>query len=86
MQKFSAEVIVKLKDEIKDIQGLCVDKTLKRLGFESETNFRAGKYYSFNLQAKDKDEAREKLDFVCNEVISNPVVEKYDIISFKEVL
>lgn len=86
MPKYNAKVIVRLKDEVKDTQGLAVDKILSRLNVESSANFRAGKFFSFNLNCKDYAIAQEKLQFVCQEVISNPVVEIYEILSFKEVL
>lgn len=85
MPKFSARVIVRLKDDVKDTQGLAVDKILKRLNVENNANFRAGKFYYFELDCDNFDCAEKKLDFICREVISNPVVETYEVLSFEEI-
>lgn len=85
MKKYSAKVIVCLKDEVKDTQGLSVDKMLKRLDIEQNAQMRAGRYYSFELSAASDAQATQKLDFICKEVLSNPVVEKYEIFSFEEL-
>lgn len=86
MKKFSIKVVVSLKEEVKDTQGLALDKMLKHLNIEECANFRQGKFFSFNISAPNYKEAREKLDFICCEVISNPVIEKYDILSFEEII
>ncbi len=85
MKNYAAKVIVSLRDDVKDTQGLSVDKMLKRLNIEENANFRTGKFYSFKISAQNLDSAKEKLNFICSEILSNKVVEKYEIIDLKEL-
>lgn len=85
MKNYAAKIIVSLREDVKDTQGLCVDKMLKRLNIEENANFRTGKFYSFKISAQNLDCAKEKLNFICSEILSNKVVEKYDILDLKEL-
>ncbi len=84
MLKFSAKVIVTLKDDIKDIQGEVIDKTLKRLEIEDNSSFSVGKFYSFNITSTDFNSAQKKLEHILDEVLVNQIVEKYEILEFSE--
>ena len=85
MKNYAAKVIVSLRDDVKDTQGLSIDKMLKRLNIEENADFRTGKFYSFKISAQNLDCAKEKLNFICSEILSNKVVEKYEILEFKEL-
>ena len=85
MKKYFAKVIVTLKDEVKDTRALAVEKTLKRLEVAENSNFRTGKFYAFDFSAQYEQTALEKLGFICADVLSNPVVEKYERLEFKEL-
>lgn len=77
--KYNAEVIVTLKEGIRDPQGTAVDTVLQRTGLEQESNVRVGKYFTLSVNANNPKDAREKLDKICLEVLSNPILESYHV-------
>ncbi len=76
---FNFKVLISLKDGIVDPQGQAVKKVLRRSGFYIE-NVRFGKIVSITIDAKDKDEARGIAVSVAKDVLSNPVLENYEIV------
>ena len=84
--KFRAKVIVKLKNTVKDAKGEAVNVVLKRIGLEEEANVRIGKFFGFEISAQNKIEADKKLENICTEVLVNPVVETYEVLSFEEAV
>ncbi len=83
--KYQADVIVTLKDGVRDPQGSAIDTVLKRTKIETEPNVGVGKFFTLSVCADDEARAKEKLEYICREVLSNPVLEKYEIQKFKQV-
>jgi phosphoribosylformylglycinamidine synthase len=81
--KYSADVIVKLKDGIRDPEGSAVDTVLKRIGLEENPEVKAGKFFSLSVTADNEAEAKSKLEKICEEVLSNPILECYNIERFE---
>ena len=82
---YNAEVIVTLKDGVKDPQGAAVDTVLKRIGVEENACVNVGKYFTLTMSAKTEEDAKKKLNIICSEVLSNPVLESYKIERFELV-
>jgi len=80
--KYIADVIVTLKDGVRDPQGSAVDTVLKRIGLEDDAKVCVGKYFTLNVSAEDEVQAKEKLNHICSEVLSNPILESYKIERF----
>ncbi len=83
MERYVAKVTVTLKHEVKDNRALVLDKMLKNLKMEDSPNFLTGRFYSFCVSAQNIDNAHKKVNQICAEVLSNPVVEKYEINSLE---
>lgn len=78
MKKFSFEVKISLKKGILDTQGMATEKVLKRMGYAIDSiNF--GKDIKFSIEAKDKEEALNLADKISHEVLTNPVLETYEL-------
>lgn len=72
-------VNVRLKSEILDPQGRAVQGALGRLGLEHVTNVRQGKQFIIDVDG-DLDAAQlEKLHELAANLLSNPVIEDYDL-------
>ncbi len=82
--KISAEVKVILKDDIKDPAGLAVESVLKRTNIDTLASIRTGKFFSIETMAENRIEALEKINRICADVLTNPCLEKYEIIRIKE--
>ena len=69
-------VIVMPKQSVLDPQGVAVRNALKDLGFDSVESVRVGKFLELEFKTLP-DEA--KLQAVCRDLLSNPVIEEYTI-------
>lgn len=82
--KFKAEVIVKLKHGVKDPQGIAAENIIKRTGLDANAKVKAGKYYEVFVEDENEENAKEKLMKICNDILSNPVLEKFEIERFEK--
>lgn len=76
---FTAHVNVMLKPGIADPQGQTIAKALPVLGYEGVGDVRVGKRIELSLDAADESDARAKLDAMCRQLLSNPVIESYEV-------
>jgi len=76
-----ATVYVRLKPEVLDVQGRAVQKALGTLGFSGVSDVRVGKLIEIEFDARlaQDSELRKKLDKMCDELLSNPVIEDYEV-------
>ncbi|HVD00620.1 MAG TPA: phosphoribosylformylglycinamidine synthase subunit PurS [Candidatus Dormibacteraeota bacterium] len=73
--KLLARVIVTPKPVVNDPQGGTVKGALHRLGFESVSEVRVGKYIEVTVEAADEDEARRQVSDMCRKLLANHVIE-----------
>lgn len=85
MKKYKADIIVKLKKGVRDPQGAAIDTVLKRTGTEDEAQVQVGKFFTLSVTGENETAAKEKLNLICEDVLSNPVLESYKIERFMEV-
>ncbi len=85
MKKYKADIIVSLKNGVRDPQGAAVDTVLKRTGMEEDATVQTGKFFTLSITGEDETSAKSKLNVICEEVLSNPVLETYKIERFSEV-
>ncbi len=74
-----ARVFVTLKNGVLDPQGKAIGRALNGLGFETVGDVRQGKVIDIELSAKDEAAARESLKQMCEKLLANTVIEKYEI-------
>ena len=79
MNKYLAKAIITLKDEVKDVRALALEKMLKNTDIQDCMNFKTGRFYSFFVNAHNIEDANKKARHICKEVLSNPVVEKFSV-------
>ncbi len=72
------QVVVTLKKEVSDPQGTVITHSLHTLGHTAVESVRCGKYFELEVP---EDWGTDKLEAVCREVLSNPVIEEYRILS-----
>lgn len=73
-----AEVKIKLKKGVADPEGANTKKTLELLGF-NVADVKAVKVFEINLGIEDKEEARQKVEEMCQKLLANPVIHEYSI-------
>lgn len=78
-RSYLAEVFVSLKPVVNDPQGLAIRDGLRSLGYASVEAVRAGKYLRVTLQAGSSDDAHAQVTRMCDQLLTNPVMETYQI-------
>jgi phosphoribosylformylglycinamidine synthase PurS subunit len=73
-----ATVLVRPKTGILDPQGEAVETALEHLGF-SVTGARVGKVVDLEVEAADADDARAKVEQMCERLLANPLIESYEV-------
>ena len=76
-----ANVYVRLKPEVLDVQGRAVEKALATLGFDGVQGVRVGKLIEieFSSGATGGGDLESKLRKMCDELLANPVIEDYAV-------
>ena len=70
-----ATVIVTLKPTVLDPQGMTIHRSLGSVGLTDITDVRQGKIFDIQYQG-----AREQVERLAKEVLTNPVIEQYRIV------
>jgi phosphoribosylformylglycinamidine synthase len=73
-----ATVLVRPKEGILDPQGQAVEQSLRKLGFPV-AHARVGRVVDVEVEAASADEARERVDAMCRQLLANPLIESYDV-------
>lgn len=83
MRRYKANVVVTLKDGVRDPQGSAIATILKRTKIEKEPNVGVGKFFTIEVEGDNEVKAKSKLEHIAQEVLSNPILEKYEITGFE---
>ena len=74
------KVTVTLKKDVLDPQGKVVNQTLKNMGYKNIINVRQGKYFEIELDNEvGKEKSKKIIDEVCNKLLTNVIIEDYNI-------
>ena len=74
-----AIVYIRLKNEVLDPQGQAIESALKNLGENNINNIRQGKLIEMDIEAKNIQEAEEKIEKITKSLLANTVIEEYSI-------
>ena len=73
-------VIITLKKNVLDPQGLVIQKTLNGMGFNNVEKVRQGKFFEIDVIETDEKKAKDKAEEICKKLLANLVIEDYKII------
>ena len=76
---FKAHVTVKFKESVLEPQGQAIMLTAKDKGKKEILNVRVGKYIELDLEADSKEKAFRQAKEFTEEILYNPVMERYHI-------
>ena len=71
-------VVVTPKAAVLDPQGAAVREAMQHLGMPEVRNVRIGKYLEIEVDG-DASEVEPKLHQLCRDLLSNPVIEDYEL-------
>ena len=74
-----ARVFVTLKNGVLDPQGKAIGHALNNLGFGEVGEVRQGKVIDLEIAERDEGNARARLKDMCEKLLANTVIEKYEI-------
>lgn len=74
-----AQVIVTLKPSVLDPQGEAVQHALGSLGYAGVRSVRVGKLIEVELDDGDPAEAEKQLSEMADQLLANPVIERYEV-------
>jgi len=75
--RFAVDVMP--RDGILDPQGRAVENALPQLGASSVHSVRVGRRIELTVEANDRMQARELLERLASDFLSNPLVERWNI-------
>jgi len=76
---FEAKVKVGLKKGVSDPEGANTLKALKLLGFENVKDAKTTRTFDLLIDSKDEKKVRKEVEQMCQRLLINPVVHKYEI-------
>ena len=71
-------MIVKPKEAVLDPQGNAVRDAMRHLGMPEVRSVRIGKYMEIEVEGED-GELETRLHSLCRDLLSNPVIEDYEL-------
>jgi phosphoribosylformylglycinamidine synthase len=74
-----ARVFITLKNGVLDPQGKAIGHALNNLGFRQVGEVRQGKVIDIEIGERDETKARASLKDMCEKLLANTVIEKYEI-------
>jgi phosphoribosylformylglycinamidine synthase subunit PurS len=74
--RFRARVEVQLRPGIADPEGATIERALPALGFDQVAHVRAGRSFSFEVDAPDETAARSTASDLADRLLANPVIEQ----------
>ena len=79
MSAFTFEILVSLKPGLLDPQGKAVEGSLPAMGFDHVADVRVGKHIRLTVEAPDEAAAETQVREMATRVLSNPVIEDFEI-------
>ena len=76
-----ALIHVTLKSDVLDPQGKAIQNASAALGYDAVKIVRQGKLFEVELDAQDETAAQKLLAELCKKLLSNPVIEDFEIVS-----
>jgi len=80
VKTFTFEVLVTLKEGLADPQGKAVESALPSLGWTNVRHVRVGKHIKLDVEAADEASALEEVRGMAVRLLSNPVIEEYQVL------
>lgn len=74
---YRAEIYITLKPSVLDPAGTAITKGLQQQQYPGVQQVRIGKYIELTLTAADTATAYAQVERMCQEVLTNPVIETY---------
>jgi len=78
MAKYRAKVTVRKIDTVADPEGKTIFEALSRLGYKQVKKIRTGKLFFIEFETENNSAAEELMNTVSHDILSNPIIERFD--------
>ena len=72
-----AKIYITFKNGVLDPQGKAVHHALKDLGYNEVSGIQMGKYLEVRLEGISREEAKTRVQEMCEKLFANTVIESY---------
>ncbi|MEZ4704190.1 MAG: phosphoribosylformylglycinamidine synthase subunit PurS [Bdellovibrionota bacterium] len=72
------KLLIRIKKEILDPQGKALEASISHLGHKDIQDVRIGKMIEFEIQEQEKEKAKQVIDQLCQQILTNPLLEDYE--------
>ncbi len=76
--KYDVEIKIALREGILDPEARAIQHALQSLGFDTES-LSTARLFCVTLEAADERAAREEAARMCERLLANPVIHRYEI-------
>ena len=79
MKEYKVKIEVKLKPVVLDPQGKTVHQALQNLGYSEVEDARIGKLIELRIKDGSAQNVEERVGEMCKKLLSNPVIENFEV-------
>ncbi|HJS27217.1 MAG TPA: phosphoribosylformylglycinamidine synthase subunit PurS [Actinomycetota bacterium] len=83
--RYRAQIVVSLKEGLLDPQGKAVEGSLPALGWANVSGVRVGRYVQLDVEAEGAEAAKDQVRRMAERLLSNPVIETFDVVDIREL-
>ena len=76
--EFIAKINIMPQKALLDPQGKAVTSSMVNIGCSEITNVRIGKHITLEVNATSEEEAKNKINTACKELLCNQIMEEYN--------
>jgi phosphoribosylformylglycinamidine synthase subunit PurS len=66
-----------LKSTVLDPQGQTIQRALSSLSYDKVKDVRQGKFFVLDLNGLSRDEAKQQVEKIAKDVLTNPIMEEF---------
>jgi len=77
--KFNINIEVKLKEGLLNPEANTIQRSLNLIGYKNVSGFDTERVFSMEIDSESKDKAVKQADEMCRRILTNPVIEDYNI-------
>jgi phosphoribosylformylglycinamidine synthase len=77
--RFSVRIDVTHLPGVLDPQGATVERALPALGYDNVSEVSIAKTIRLAIEAPSESDARAQVDGMCDQLLANPVIERYTV-------
>jgi len=72
-------VLVTLKKDVLDPQGLAIKNSLNNIGFKNVNDVRQGKVFELNINKNDENKSLKETEEMCKKLLANLTIEDFKV-------